>query len=60
MAGRFTQADSIIAGGLQGYDRYAYSKNNPVRFVDPSGHKACDGEGVDGECDQSGIPGTMG
>lgn len=60
VAGRFTQADSIIAGGLQGYDRYAYSKNNPVRFVDPSGHKACDGEGVDGECDQSGIPGTMG
>jgi RHS repeat-associated protein len=43
--GRFAQADTIIPGGVQGYDRYAYAFNNPVRYNDPSGHKPCgDGE----------------
>ena len=36
--GRFAQADSIVPGGVQGYDRYAYVNNNPVRYTDPSGH----------------------
>jgi len=36
--GRFTQADSIVPGGVQGYDRYAYVNNNPVNGTDPSGH----------------------
>jgi len=36
--GRFAQADSIVPGGVQGYDRYAYVQNNPLLFVDPSGH----------------------
>jgi RHS repeat-associated protein len=36
--GRFAQADTIVPGGVQGYDRYAYANNNPVRFNDPSGH----------------------
>ena len=40
--GRFTQADSIIPPGVQGYDRYAYVNNSPVNFTDPSGHIACD------------------
>jgi RHS repeat-associated protein len=35
---RFAQADSIIPPGVQGYDRYAYTNNNPVRYVDPTGH----------------------
>ena len=30
-----------MPGGVQGYDRYAYVNNNPVRYVDPSGHKPC-------------------
>jgi len=38
----FTQPDSIIPGGVQGYDRYAYANNNPVRYSDPSGNSPCD------------------
>jgi len=36
--GRFAQADTIVPGGVQGYDRYAYVNNNPLRYTDPSGH----------------------
>jgi RHS repeat-associated protein len=38
--GRFVQADTIIAnsGNPQAWDRYAYVNNNPVNYVDPSGH----------------------
>jgi len=39
--GRMVQADSIVPGGLQGLDRYAYVNNAPVRYVDPSGHFTC-------------------
>jgi len=38
MTGRFIQADSIVPGGMQGLDRYAYVNNSPVNYVDPSGH----------------------
>jgi len=31
-----------VPGGVQGWDRYAYLNNNPVRFADPTGHReAC-------------------
>ena len=36
--GRFAQADTIVPGGVQGLDRYAYVNNNPIRYTDPSGH----------------------
>ncbi len=38
--GRFAQADTIIpqSQGVQAFDRYAYTNNNPVRYIDPSGH----------------------
>ena len=38
--GRFAQADTIVpnAGNSQAWDRYAYSINNPIKYVDPSGH----------------------
>ena len=42
--GRFTSADTIIPGGAQGLDRYAYVNNSPVNFTDPSGHKCSDGQ----------------
>jgi RHS repeat-associated protein len=36
--GRFAQADTVVPGGVQGLDRYSYTANNPVNYVDPSGH----------------------
>jgi len=41
--GRFTSADTIVPGGVQGLDRYAYVNNSPMNFTDPTGHK-CVGE----------------
>jgi RHS repeat-associated protein len=46
--GRFAQADSIIPGGIQGYDRYAYVNNSPIMFTDPSGHKCMPEDGCSG------------
>ena len=48
----WTQPDSIIPdpGNSADFDRYAYVRNSPVRYTDPSGHKTCDGETVD-DCD---------
>jgi hypothetical protein len=43
--GRFAQADTIVPGGVQGLDRYAYVNNSPVNYVDPSGHMMTDGGG---------------
>ncbi len=43
--GKFVSADSIVTGGIQGYDRYIYGLNNPSRFVDPTGHMVWEGEG---------------
>jgi RHS repeat-associated protein len=40
-AGRFIQPDSIVPGGVQGLDRYAYSSGNPVKYIDPTGHWPC-------------------
>ena len=58
----FLQPDTLIPdlSNPQSWNRYSYVTNRPVNFSDPSGHKACDGDGADGECDQSGIPGTLG
>ena len=32
-----------MPGGVQGYDRYAYVNNNPLRYTDPTGHSTWDG-----------------
>jgi RHS repeat-associated protein len=39
-SGRFVQADTIVPnlGDPQALDRYAAMNNNPVKFVDPTGH----------------------
>ena len=40
MIGRFLSADSVDGdpANPQGLNRYAYAANNPLKFVDPSGH----------------------
>lgn len=39
-AGRFIQPDTMIPQqqGVQAWDRYAYSYNNPVKYTDPTGY----------------------
>jgi RHS repeat-associated protein len=43
--GRFAQTDTIVPPlqGVQGWDRYAYTNNNPLRYIDPTGHIIDDG-----------------
>jgi RHS repeat-associated protein len=39
-AARFIQADTVVPdpGNSQDWDRYAYTNNNPVKYIDPTGH----------------------
>jgi RHS repeat-associated protein len=43
--GRFISADTIVpgAGNPQAFNRYAYGLDNPVKYIDPSGHMPTDG-----------------
>ncbi len=40
LIGRFLSADPVLpdAGDMQQYNRYAYVGNNPMKYVDPTGH----------------------
>jgi RHS repeat-associated protein len=43
--GRWTQPDTIVPLSIQGvhaWDRYQYVSSNPLRFIDPSGYRACE------------------
>jgi hypothetical protein len=53
--GRFLQADSLIPdpGNPQAWDRYAFTLNNPVKYIDPTGHISCKKLGTEG-CDKNG------
>ena len=44
MIGKFAQADTVVpdAKNPQALNRYAYALNNPLRFVDPTGHDSMD------------------
>ncbi|MCP4374090.1 MAG: RHS repeat-associated core domain-containing protein, partial [Deltaproteobacteria bacterium] len=39
--GRFVSPDSIVPepGSSGGFNRYRYTRNNPLKYVDPSGHQ---------------------
>lgn len=49
--GRFLSADTIVQSyaNPQSLNRFAYVLNNPLRYTDPTGHKAC-GDGEDTDC----------
>jgi RHS repeat-associated protein len=50
--GRFVQADTIVPnpGDPQAWDRYAAMANNPIRFIDPTGHRECESSTSDQQC----------
>ena len=41
--GRFISPDSIVPDPTnpQSYNRYAYVRNSPLNYTDPSGHREC-------------------
>jgi len=54
LLGRFLSADSIVPSPAnpQSLNRYSYVLNSPLRYMDPSGHKACDSFDASGKCIQ--------
>ena len=48
--GRFISADTVVSGGVQGWNRYTYSSGNPVKYIDPSGHDAIPYEQILQQC----------
>jgi RHS repeat-associated protein len=45
--GRFISPDTITPGGVEGLNRYAYVINNPINYIDPSGHICTDPDSED-------------
>lgn len=45
--GRFISADTIVPnpGNPQSLNRYSYGLNNPVKYIDPTGHSSCGQDG---------------
>ena len=56
--GRFISADTVIPGARNpmAWDRFSYVQNNPLRYIDPSGHIACE---LVGECTSDDTDGAL-
>ncbi len=50
--GRFLSADTVVQNfaNPQALSRYSYVLNNPIRYNDPTGHRACDNYDAAGRC----------
>jgi RHS repeat-associated protein len=63
--GRFVQADTVVSnpGNPQSFNRYSYVLNNPLLYIDPSGHtELCDAaceEELDEGWSQSPLPESL-
>ena len=55
--GRFLSADTIVPGytNPQNLNRYSYVRNNPIKYIDPSGHGVDCGIGM-GDCVSDYVP----
>ncbi len=53
--GRFAQADPIVPNlmNITAFDRYAYVLNNPVKYIDPTGHDPCNNGSYNPMCPPS-------
>lgn len=53
--GRFASADTIVPdpASPQDLNRYAYVRNSPVKYQDPTGHEVCN---IDGDCSAPILP----
>ena len=50
--GRWLSADTIVpdSANSQSLNRYSYVYNNPLKYTDPSGHRACSEWDENGQC----------
>ena len=50
--GRWLSADTIVPNpaNSQSFNRYAYVYNNPLKYTDPSGRRACSDWDANGQC----------
>jgi RHS repeat-associated protein len=53
--GRFISADTIVPtpSNPQSLNRFAYVRNNPLKLIDPSGHKECEKASELGTCESA-------
>lgn len=57
LLGRMLSPDNFLqnATGTQGYNRYCYARNNPLKYTDPTGESESNTQGGWGELDLDGI-----